>query len=180
MRISLGTVLFLCCLPRTALAQDSQKRLTVAVSPGDTGKAVIAALEFLQRITRDTVVLANCTMDRTSTDSTQFPMVVVGASAIRLPPSRAGQRTFCVPGAVRRSVGAFVYVESIREGRRDVTLPLWDQVNFEINVQVQYGLATREWQTLIVRSGSFRPTEKNVEVESWRVNSWQITGWRTH
>jgi hypothetical protein len=180
MRISLTTLLLLCSLARPVSAQDPEQRLKVAIVPGDTGRVVVAALEFLQKITRDTTVLANCQVDHVSSDTTQIPSVMVGSLRIRLPSNQSMPQSFCKPGATRKASGALVYVESLSQVKRDVILPYWDQVNVEVKVQIQYGLSTREWHTLTVRPGSARPTEKGLEVGTWRVSSWQVTGWMTH
>ena len=148
------------------------------IVPGDTGQAVDAALEFLRAIARDSVVLANC--DMVDAGGRRVPRVRdIGELTIELT-SRATGYGYCRPGAVRRSSGALVVIDSVSEVRRDVILPYWDQIAFEILVQVQYGLSSREWHTLMVRPAEIRPEEKGLRAHGWRVSSWRITQWMSH
>ena len=170
-------LLCIAIVTRPAGAQDRSARLKLVLVPDDTGKAVVTAAEFLQKITPVSIRLAECTSTRS--DSGSAHVLTVGSTRIRLPANETS-RSFCKTGAVREADGALLIVEGIRQIEKDVILPSSDQINFEIMIQIQYGMSTREWHTLIVQPHGFIPTNTGMEARSWRVSRWEITGWRTH
>lgn len=158
-------------------AQDRSARMTLVVVPGDTGKAIVSTLEYLQKTTPDSILLAGC---RLVPSDSPVRMLTVGASSIQLPDVGDAGQSFCRPGATRRSEGALVFVEEIRQLEKDVILPYWERIKFEIRIQIQYGMSSREWHTLIVRPNGGVPKDTGLEARGWRVSKWEITGWQSH
>jgi hypothetical protein len=178
MRTLLAVMVCLAIVVRPVGAQDRSARLTLVVVPGDTGRAIVSALEYLQKITPDSILLSGCRF--TTSDSSTVRTVTVGSSQIQLPGvgDRAG--SFCKPRAVRQPDGVLVFVEGLRQIEKDVVLPYWERINFEITIQIQYGMSHREWHTLIVRPNGGAPKDTGLEARAWRVSKWEITRWQSH
>jgi hypothetical protein len=153
------------------LSAQQSDRLHVTVRAGDKARAGLEAIRFVDLMSRDSLGVASCALEG-ALGTDEYRDVARPQLEARLS-TLSGSGCDAQSYQVRRR--PVIYVEKVTELRSNKVLPVWEQISFEVTLQVIRG-EVQEWQVIKVRPLELDYSEPaGNTIRSWRVVKFEVT-----
>src|SRR5690606_38460442 len=131
-----------------AAAQELRGLSPVEVNAGAVGRAAVEAIRFQRNLERDSVVrVIACSMDQALGEA-EFESIRAAVDTIL----ETSALPDCDARSYRTRPGAHVFLDRATVVRSNSVLPVWDQINVDIELRIING-HFQEWYRLTLRPG---------------------------